>query len=913
MITNANLYISIAQQESASFEDPNTLLARGIYERLSVLIREAQLNASRSIRMPVSEYDDLRTHNAVLIDGTRGTGKSTVLVNLPRYLAQEANAPFASMASSVDAHAVQSRQRGDVFGRIHVLKPVDPTLLEEHDDLFLHVIVAAVLSDSKVHAAKQQNEANYREMLRALEELAHGLESAEAQKDERGLDKVRSFIGHRQLNSKVHTFFQSVLMLLDKDLLVLTIDDVDTALDRAYENLEVVRRYLNTPLVLPVISGDQSLYAEVILREFHGKIVKPAPSYRPEQANDIAAQLAIEYQRKVMPVPNRIRMPEVAEYLTSFEIELRDPRGSNTVGSIVSLGAFYSWLQALISGPVNEVENSRLVLPIHSIRALTQLIRRCGEDQLLDTLPSALKHAKNELDARRAAQLAPDISNELVDQFAAAYASAMLATDRNFRPAYEAFANSVQRSTVEKQPDTFDLQVTLSRRLRQQFAGEPEAGPAFLVLEAVEHWYGRPTDGRGTRTTARSVLSTSLFQPMRHSEQRYGGFIKQANLLAWKDGLANQLPAYWLEDMPDRKVLLPYPLPEGGRWAKLAHDFTASTADDRELLLLRLLTHSNYYSESNRGTRVNTGRLFELLIASLVRDVSREELFHLLETAPFHSTSTLAPTKTQRFLDDDASQEEDEVRFERLTATIEELVKSIGDWRSVHNLSSIRFSPWLVYNVFNKVFNQAQLFNRGLRIESVDIYASTICQIGLHAFYSTWSAFGSFEKGPLFGLPAAISTVNLDRTANFEKNPLFRQNILPFSPQSKDDGSSVSAYGRSMRAATFFLGSHPLRDWLEAAVGPDGGAQRTATLHTALISKQTKDEQANRYLRRQLGFPSNAANIQPGRLTKKFSELQPSEVSSILREMHDQYSGTEALRRAELAYRAASAQRKAES
>lgn len=763
--------------------------------------------------------------------------------------------------------------------------------------------------------AKLRNEGGYREVLRALEELAHGLESADAQREERGLDKVRSFIGHRQLNSKVHAFFRSVLALLDKDLLVMTIDDVDTALDRAYENLEVVRRYLNTPLVLPIISGDRSLYAEVIQREFHGKIVKPAPNYRSTQADDFATQLAIEYQRKILPVPNRVHMPEVEEYLTNFEIELREPGIAGPTGSITSLGAFYSWLQALVGGPVNELENSRLVLPIPSIRALTQLVRRCGEDRLLNTLPAALKLARNELAARRVAQLAPGVSNQLVEQFAAAYASAMLATGRNFRPAYEAFEKGVRDLIAhEKLPESeFNLQVTLSRRLRQQFAGEPEAGPTFLVLEALEHWYGHLIDSTGTRALGRSVLSTAIFQPLRHSEQRYDDFKKQSNLQAWKNSLANQLPAYWLEDMSERRVLLPYPLPEAGRWARLVHDITGSAADGKNLLLLRLLTNSNYYSESNRGTKVNTGRLFELLITSLVRDVSRQDLFDLLDRAPFHSTSTLAPTKTQRALDEDPTQEDDDARSERLAAPIDELALLIGAWRKEHNLASVRFSPWLVYNVFNKVFNQAQFFNRGLRIESVDAYAETIFQIGLHAFYGTWSAFGSFEKGPLFGLPATISTVNLDRTANFEQNPLFRQNVLPFFPQGKDDDSSVSAYGRSMRAATFFLGSHPLRSWLESAVGPKGGHRKTETLHTARVSDQSRDEQANRYLRRRLEFPNNSANLQLGRLKKKFSELTALEVKAILKEMHDQYSGTVALSRAESAYQAISTERRGDS
>ena len=299
-------YISINQLETAGLTDTNTLLARDVYERLYGLIEEAIQKANEAIQADPGA-DRQRAHNAVLIDGDRGSGKSTVLVNLPNYLQQKA----------------KETNTKSLLDSVHILKPVDPTLLEEHDDLFLHVIVAAVLSDPEVQ--KAHNSPLYRPMLRALEELAQGLESVDAQHEQRGMDKLRSFIGNRQLSSKVHDFFHSILNLLGKKLLVLPIDDVDTALDRAYENLEIVRRYLNTPLVLPIISGDLALYDEVIWREFNSKIVKPTVRYRLEESVELAKNLAIEYQRKILPLPNRLHMPSAAEYLSDFTIHLWMP------------------------------------------------------------------------------------------------------------------------------------------------------------------------------------------------------------------------------------------------------------------------------------------------------------------------------------------------------------------------------------------------------------------------------------------------------------------------------------------------------------------------------------------------------------------------------------------------------------
>jgi hypothetical protein len=903
---NAKLYISTTQQETASLSDPNTLLARDVYDRLYTLIGEAQQEANKALKSSDHDFDSLRAHNAVLIDGARGTGKSTVLVNLPAYLnlKQGASTSYDTKQGSPDSIRSGSPLNKDLLSRVHILKPVDPTLLEEHDDLFLHVIVAAVLSDSQVQQAQQYDESNYRAMLRALEELAYGLESVDAQKEERGLDKLRSFIGNRQLNSKVHTFFRSVLTLLGKDLLVLTIDDVDTALDRAYENLEIVRRYLNTPLVLPIISGDLDLYNEVIWREFHGKIVKPTPKYKEEQANQWAIQLATEYQRKILPLPNRMRMPDIAEYLSDFQIELRSPSSDQHEGMIASLGAFHAWLEGFIAGPINALENSRLALPIPSIRALTQLIRHCVQDRLLEQLPGELRQAQSSLAAKRAGQLAPGINNELVEQFNTDYAKAELARDRDFKPVYKAFADVVRKAETTRSGDivlgmSADATVQLCKRLRDQFGSELEAGPTSLVLEAMQHWFGVSESGS-------SIFATTLFQPLRHANASYKGFKKQYSLTSWEKALDKQLPRYWLEEVGQREVLLPYPLPESGLWGQLGWDVTQSAKSPHERLLLRLLTHRNYYSESSRGTKLNIGRLFELLVTSLIRDVSAQDLISLLDRAPFHSTSTLAPTKTQAtaFNGNDEDEETADTDLDKLSIdAINTLVEKIKVWRSNHQLIQVRFSPWLIYNVFNKVFNQAQLFNRNQRIDKPEDYATKAFETGLHAFYSIWSACGSFEKGPLFGLPARISTVNLLKTSSFEKNPLFRQNILPFFPQGGKMDSDVVCYGKAMRAVTYYLGNHPLREWLENAIKTQGDIDgSTATPTTTTRTEPTKDEHANRRLRELLEVRPRKDNISPKKLEEALKLLTPEQVQSILNEMHELFPDTEASGRLEKVY-----------
>ncbi|WP_080413717.1 AAA family ATPase [Burkholderia ubonensis] len=317
-------YIPLNRPESASHKNPETLLATGIYNKLEEFIQAAASTAE-------DETDDerlhsSRRHNTVLIHGARGMGKSSVLVNLETAL----------------------KGNDSMLRKIHILKPVDPTLLEADDDLFLNVIVAAVLSDTKVIEAQERKSQHRQGLQRTLQNLGQKLESMQSQRSERGLDKIRSFIGNHQLIEEVHRFFEAVLKLLDKKLLVLTIDDVDTSLNRAFENLEVVRRYLTTPYVLPILSGDLDLYHEVTWRDFHGRLMKET-TYQKREAFDRAHTLAVEYQRKVLPFQYRLSMPSVVDYLSNPNIELGEPKGENNL----ALPHFHAWLEGLLNGPVS--------------------------------------------------------------------------------------------------------------------------------------------------------------------------------------------------------------------------------------------------------------------------------------------------------------------------------------------------------------------------------------------------------------------------------------------------------------------------------------------------------------------------------------------------------------------------------
>ncbi|MCD5362478.1 antiviral RADAR system adenosine triphosphatase RdrA [Chromobacterium aquaticum] len=741
-------YIPLNAGESAVLPDANTLLPRDeVYEPLAQMIIDAVKKVEAAKNKTLNE---LREHNAISIDGARGTGKTAVLVNLKSYLKDR-----------------------DVLKDVHILDPVDPTLLEDGDSLFLHIIVAAVLHDRDIKEAQKKDPGKARSLNQTLEKLAQSLESVETQKDWHGMDKVRAMYSNKQLADCVQDFFRNVLELLGKKLLVLPIDDVDTALNRAFENLEIVRRYLATPYVLPIVCGDRSLYDEVTWRDFHGRLIEDS-SYRREEAYERAVELAAEYQRKILPFPRRLTMPEVSSYWQQVDIYLRDGHAE-----LMPLRNFIAWLEIFLAGPVNGLEGSRLLLPIPSIRALSQLVRHFSG--FISELPVAVRESKEELEVQYNWQM-PSVP-----------------LDKAARYKRNQFAQN----------------------LAGYFCFEPKAGAAYLVLLAKLYWQNWSDVHSSARR--RSFLDTPLFQPLAHAAASFELFDKVDDLSIWPTLLAERLPEEWLAGIKSQKTILPYPVAEigvnsskGWGYAKKIQQLEIGGLDDNKKnkasFLIALLVQHNFYTNAKQTMLLNIGRIFELLIASIAGSLSVEDVHAILGRAPFFSAAALAPTKTILI---DASAGEDDASdadFDEghdSSELILELCEEINAWRAAHNVDQIDLSPWLVYKVFNKVYSQvasSEKVPKGMR----DI--GRALNMVAHTFYATWFAFGSFEKGELFELPNVIATTNInpERLKNYKGNDQFNVNVKPFLDASKD--------GNSMRVVSYVMAEHPLKKWVDSLI-----------------------------------------------------------------------------------------------
>ncbi|WP_373280400.1 antiviral RADAR system adenosine triphosphatase RdrA [Microvirgula aerodenitrificans] len=807
--------------ESAVLPDANTLLPRDeVYEPLAQMIIEAVNKADAAKGQSLNQ---LREHNAISIDGVRGTGKTAVLVNLKSYLDQE--------------------RHKNILSKVHILDPVDPTLLENGDSLFLHIIVAAVLHDKEVKEAQRKEPNKARSLNQTLEKLAQSLESVETQQERHGMDKVRAMYSNKQLADCVQDFFREVLGLLGKQLLILPIDDVDTSLNRAFENLEIVRRYLATPHVLPIVCGDRELYNDVTWRDFHGRLTKDSNHLSDTDAYRTAKELAIEYQRKILPSPRRLTMPLVGKYWQQSNIYLRDGQQAE----VMPLRNFIAWLEIFLTGPVNGLGDSQLPLPIPSIRALTQLLNQC--QHLIPDLPEAIKKADSVLTVKRAWQM-PDVPVKAIEEFDKEYQKRHKDEKREYGSAYAKFAEFANQSSSadEKDRNNVNRQDWISP-LEKHFRFEPAGGTAYLVLQARRHWQ----QWRQTPASQRSgsVFDTPLFQPRQHSHANYQLFDKNHDLSDWMDSLGDRLPKVWFRDLSGLKTILPYPLAEVGcnvnkafqkkltagrkeknqDWmnelGKLAPEFASNEQLSRKAgLLLNLLAEHYFYKPAQRTVVLNIGRIFELVITSLLGEVELSDLQRILHSSPFFSAKSqsqdIAVSGQEDAIDDESETSEDSSDADKadlLDFALGELQQAIAQWRKEYAIAQLDISPWLIYKVFEKVYSMisdSKDYRTGL-----DELAIALNKAGL-VFYATWSAFGNFEKGRLFGLPELVTGVSLRKAQNFESNDHFRMNVGHLAPRSNQlplpdmkAAQDKKHYGTATRSLTYVLADHPLRKWID--------------------------------------------------------------------------------------------------
>lgn len=258
-----------------------------------------------------------RRHDAILVSARRGEGKTTFLATV-------------LLAIEEDARKRPQERRG--ARTMYSLGIIDPTLIETKQNII--VIVIDLIRIAAEHRRKRLGHGpeEFEPVQRALRKLAQGLtvldgigDSIYSGRDwvdadyvlDKGLENASAAHG---FESRLHEYITAAAEYVGVDAFVLAVDDVDTRFDSGWPVLEAIRKYLVTPHLRVILSGDLNLYS-LLVRQQQWAQMTPAfltAEARRENAEKGSSQLREigrmvdalqdQYLIKVAPPENRVEL-----------------------------------------------------------------------------------------------------------------------------------------------------------------------------------------------------------------------------------------------------------------------------------------------------------------------------------------------------------------------------------------------------------------------------------------------------------------------------------------------------------------------------------------------------------------------------------------------------------------------------
>ncbi|MEE9929109.1 P-loop NTPase fold protein [Microvirgula aerodenitrificans] len=234
------------------------------------------------------------------IDGTRGAGKSTFLDFTYRNL-----------------NKIEGK-KGEVVS-IMPLVYLDPSRIESSEVVLLHILKHLKrLMENCPH--RGQDWGKHQEQFRDLfKQMAGGLHlfvsSADSLKDldaelflDCGLDRAAD---SQRLRHLLLQTIEQVCLAYKTQALLLAIDDADTKFANAIEVLECIRKYLDTPQMVVLVTGDMEMYSLLVQNHFQKDFArhnKGFSSDREVQLSRMVAHLEEQYLLKLFPIQRRVQL-----------------------------------------------------------------------------------------------------------------------------------------------------------------------------------------------------------------------------------------------------------------------------------------------------------------------------------------------------------------------------------------------------------------------------------------------------------------------------------------------------------------------------------------------------------------------------------------------------------------------------
>ncbi|MCT7587995.1 hypothetical protein [Aliarcobacter butzleri] len=284
MNSNNEIIIKIEESLDASKKfNENNLLQKKAIEKIKKLLK-SRLDKT-------TECDD-RKHDTITILGERGSGKTSLLLNLETIL------------EDIEGYKDQ----------ILILDIIDPTLFETKQNILISIIslIANEVKDKSEEWSTSLIELG--DGLKLLDGVGNDIIGSDIFADgalilEKGLDHSTSGIN---LEKNLKKFINESLTLLNKKMFILIFDDIDTNIDKGWMVLETIRKYLTSCKLQVFVSGDWNLYSSLVrMKQWENFDRKIIPDNEWQEKKYLIDDLEEQYLIKVLK-------PEYRIYLENF-------------------------------------------------------------------------------------------------------------------------------------------------------------------------------------------------------------------------------------------------------------------------------------------------------------------------------------------------------------------------------------------------------------------------------------------------------------------------------------------------------------------------------------------------------------------------------------------------------------------
>ena len=136
----------------------------------------------------------------------------------------------------------------------------------------------------------------------------------------KGLDAVKAA---KELEENFNKIVKKALEILGKKAFLIAFDDIDVNFNNGWKVLETIRKYLTSPQIITLLSGDLKLFSKAIrkhqwknfgseLLTWEGEKLK-----KIEQYDELVTEIESQYMQKIMKASNRIHLLTIGEKLNN--------------------------------------------------------------------------------------------------------------------------------------------------------------------------------------------------------------------------------------------------------------------------------------------------------------------------------------------------------------------------------------------------------------------------------------------------------------------------------------------------------------------------------------------------------------------------------------------------------------------